>query len=73
MPASSSMKAPKFAVRRTVPSTESPTLYLPSTRDHGSGLTCFMPREMRCLSLSTLRTLTSTSSPTLTKSAGLEM
>ena len=39
-------------------------------RHHGSGASCFMPSEMRSLSLSNFRTLTVISSPTFTTSEG---
>ena len=50
--------------------TVSPTLSRPDASFHGSALSCLIPRDTRARARSTLRTLASTTSPTLTASDG---
>src|SRR6476661_5922385 len=62
-PSRISTKAPKVTTFVTVPSSSSPTLYVSTTRCHGSSWVCLRPREMRWRSRSMSRTLTCTVSP----------
>ncbi len=69
-PGASSTNAPKSISFVTRPSTVSPARYWPSTSDQGSVASCFIPSEMRSLTRSTFRILTSISSPSFSTSDG---
>src|ERR1044072_2146667 len=55
---------------RTLPLTTEPGGYFSATRSHGFSSTCFMPREISCLSLLISRTLTWTRWLAVTSSEG---
>src|SRR5215216_3734838 len=69
-PSATSTKAPKETSLVTRPFIVSPTLTRSTISCHGSFLVCLRPSEILSRSLSTSRTLTSTSSPTCTTSLG---
>ncbi len=64
-PSASSTNAPKAVIRATLPVTVAPTLKLLDATTHGSLFTSFKEREIFSLSLSALKTVTSTSCPTV--------
>ncbi|CSC79712.1 Uncharacterised protein [Vibrio cholerae] len=60
------MKIPKSVIDLILPVTLSPLACASANDCHGLALHCFRPREIRRRSSSISRTITSTSSPTLT-------
>ena len=64
------MNTPKSVMDLIWPETLSPFLWDWAKSSHGFGLHCFMPREMRRRSSSMSRTMTSTSSPSVTTLRG---
>src|SRR6266511_1472319 len=69
-PSSISTNAPKSVRLRTLPETESPTLYLARTPSQGSGSVSLSEREFGCESRFTSETIASTVSPGETTLAG---
>ena len=67
-PSSSSIKTPKLVKFLTIPVCLEFTGYFDVISVHGSGETCFKPRDIFRDSLSKVRIIASTSSPTFTKS-----
>ncbi len=70
MPGNTSTKAPKSVKRFTLPSMTSPAANFCSTPSHGPGCVAFNDNDTRPSTSSIARTLTSTSSPTVTADLG---
>src|SRR3954470_20337069 len=70
MPGSSSTKAPYSVMLVTRPRNVLPTAYLVDAPSHGSLSSCFMPSEMRCVSLLMRMICTFTVSPMPSTSDG---
>ena len=70
-PSSSSTNTPKFVKFLTTALCFEPTGYFSLMLAHGSALSCLIPRDIFLSSLSRVRMLASTSSPTLRKSCAL--
>ena len=68
IPSSSSTKIPKFVKFLTIPECLEPTGYFLVISVQGSELNCLIPRDIFLSSLSNVKTIASTSSPTFTKS-----
>ncbi len=68
-----STTTPDLCMRATLPSTCVPTAYCSASCGHGFSRHCLMPSEIRCLSLSIPRTMTSTFWPLCRISLGCLM